>query len=99
MIAISEGHGDAAMTLLKAGAETDKRSVDGQLAIDMAPDAKVRHQRQRRSVTQLICHRSVVSSFRVRSVKESISKCRKSLACRSAGVPVDFVATSRSEKV
>jgi 26S proteasome non-ATPase regulatory subunit 10 len=39
--AISEGHGDAAITLLKAGAETDKRSSDGLLAIDMAPDAKV----------------------------------------------------------
>ncbi|GES58979.1 proteasome regulatory particle subunit [Aspergillus terreus] len=40
--AISEGHGDAAITLLKAGAETDKRSSDGLLAIDMAPDAKIR---------------------------------------------------------
>ena len=40
-IAISEGHGDAAMVLLKAGAETDKRDVDGNLAIDLAPDKKV----------------------------------------------------------
>ncbi|KAL5356983.1 ankyrin repeat-containing domain protein [Aspergillus floccosus] len=40
--AISEGHGDAAITLLKAGAETDKRSSDGLLAFDMAPDAKIR---------------------------------------------------------
>ena len=39
--AISEGHGDAAMVLLKAGAETDKRDVDGNLAIDLAPDKKV----------------------------------------------------------
>lgn len=39
--AISEGHGDAAMVLLKAGAETDKRDVDGSLAIDLAPDKKV----------------------------------------------------------
>lgn len=40
-IAISEGHGDTALLLLKAGAETDKRDVDGMLAIDLAPDAKV----------------------------------------------------------
>ncbi|KAL4809586.1 ankyrin repeat-containing domain protein [Aspergillus unguis] len=40
--AICEGHGDAALTLLKNGAETDKRDVDGKLAIELAPDAKVR---------------------------------------------------------
>ncbi|PYH44450.1 ankyrin repeat domain-containing protein [Aspergillus saccharolyticus JOP 1030-1] len=40
--AISEGHGDAAITLLKAGAEADKRDSSGVLAIDMAPDNKVR---------------------------------------------------------
>ncbi|EON61497.1 26S proteasome non-ATPase regulatory subunit 10 [Coniosporium apollinis CBS 100218] len=40
--AISEGHGDAAMMLLKAGAETDKRDTDGHLAIQLAPDAKIR---------------------------------------------------------
>lgn len=40
IIAISEGHGDAALALLKAGAETDKQNTDGMLAIDMAPDAK-----------------------------------------------------------
>lgn len=40
-IAIAEGHGDAALVLLKAGAETDKRDVDGHLAIDLAPDKKV----------------------------------------------------------
>lgn len=39
--AIAEGHGDCAMVLLKAGAETDKRDQDGYLAIDLAPDAKV----------------------------------------------------------
>ena len=39
--AISEGHGDTAVVLLKAGAETDKRDVDGNLAIDLAPDKKV----------------------------------------------------------
>lgn len=40
-VAISEGHGDTALVLLKAGAETDKRDVDGHLAIELAPDAKV----------------------------------------------------------
>ena len=41
--AISEGHGDTALILLKAGAETDKRDVDGNLAIALAPDKKVCH--------------------------------------------------------
>ncbi|KAL5339828.1 ankyrin repeat-containing domain protein [Aspergillus crustosus] len=40
--AISEGHGDAAVTLLKAGAETDKEDGDGKRAIQLAPDEKVR---------------------------------------------------------
>ncbi|KAI7091348.1 hypothetical protein KC356_g790 [Hortaea werneckii] len=40
--AIAEGHGDAAVVLLKAGAETAKRDGSGMLAIDLAPDAKVR---------------------------------------------------------
>ncbi|KKK13593.1 proteasome regulatory particle subunit (Nas6) [Aspergillus rambellii] len=40
--AICEGHGDAAITLLKAGAEADKKDSEGRLAIDMAPDSKVR---------------------------------------------------------
>ncbi|KFY89873.1 hypothetical protein V500_05437 [Pseudogymnoascus sp. VKM F-4518 (FW-2643)] len=40
--AIAEGHGDTALALLKAGAETDKKDVDGFLAIDLAPDGKVR---------------------------------------------------------
>ena len=39
--AIAEGHGDAALLLLKAGAETNKRDVDEQLAINLAPDMKV----------------------------------------------------------
>lgn len=38
---ISEGHGDAAILLLKAGAEPDKRDAEGRLAIDLAPDSKV----------------------------------------------------------
>jgi len=40
--ATSEGHGDTALVLLKAGAETDKRDIDGNLAINLAPDKKVR---------------------------------------------------------
>ena len=39
--AISEGHGDAAVCLLRAGAESDKRDQDGYLAIDLAPDKSV----------------------------------------------------------
>jgi len=41
-IAISEGHGDTALVLLKAGAVVDKKDVDGHLAIELAPDIKVR---------------------------------------------------------
>ncbi|KAJ8612982.1 hypothetical protein MRB53_037190 [Persea americana] len=37
-----EGHGDAALVLLRAGAETDNKTVDGDLAISLAPDATVR---------------------------------------------------------
>jgi 26S proteasome non-ATPase regulatory subunit 10 len=32
--------GDTAVALLKAGAETDKKDVDGSLAMDLAPDAQ-----------------------------------------------------------
>jgi 26S proteasome non-ATPase regulatory subunit 10 len=39
--AISEGHGDAAILLLKSGAEAEKRDGDGRLAIDLVPDDKV----------------------------------------------------------
>ncbi|OKP14314.1 Baeyer-Villiger monooxygenase [Penicillium subrubescens] len=38
--AISEGHGDAAILLLKSGAEAEKRDADGRLAIDLVPDDK-----------------------------------------------------------
>ena len=34
--------GDAAVALLKAGAEIDKKDVDGNLALDLAPDKEVR---------------------------------------------------------
>jgi 26S proteasome non-ATPase regulatory subunit 10 len=40
--AIAEGHGDLAVVLLKAGAEPDKRDNTDKLAIELAPDAKVR---------------------------------------------------------
>ncbi|KAI9829813.1 MAG: hypothetical protein M1826_005390 [Phylliscum demangeonii] len=40
--AISEGHGDTAMLLLRAGAESDKQDTDGKLAIQLAPDQKIR---------------------------------------------------------
>lgn len=33
--------GDTAVALLKAGAETDKKDIDGYLALDLAPDAQV----------------------------------------------------------
>jgi len=33
--------GDTAVALLKAGAETDKKDVDGKLAIELAPDSQV----------------------------------------------------------
>lgn len=39
--AISEGHGDAAILLLKSGAEAEKRDSDGKLAIELVPDDKV----------------------------------------------------------
>ena len=39
--AIAEGHGDTAIFIIRAGSETDKRDVDGNLAIDLAPDTKV----------------------------------------------------------
>ncbi|KAF1814369.1 putative proteasome regulatory particle subunit [Eremomyces bilateralis CBS 781.70] len=41
--AISEGHGEAAMQLLREGAESDKRDLGGQLPIDLAPDGKIRN--------------------------------------------------------
>ncbi len=35
------GKGDTAVALLKAGAETDKKDMDGCLALDLAPDKDV----------------------------------------------------------
>lgn len=39
--AISEGHGDVAIQLLKAGADPLKRDNEGRYAIELAPDSKV----------------------------------------------------------
>jgi 26S proteasome non-ATPase regulatory subunit 10 len=36
-----ERTGDTAVALLKAGAETDKKDIDGHLAMELAPDAQV----------------------------------------------------------
>ncbi|KAL2756113.1 hypothetical protein ACRALDRAFT_2035130 [Sodiomyces alcalophilus JCM 7366] len=40
--AVAEGHGDTAVALIKAGAEVDRRSTEGFLALDLAPDREVR---------------------------------------------------------
>ncbi|RMZ84850.1 hypothetical protein DV737_g1027, partial [Chaetothyriales sp. CBS 132003] len=40
--AISEGHGDVAVELLKRGAQSDKRDGDGRTPLECAPDGKVR---------------------------------------------------------
>lgn len=49
--AISEGHGEAALVLLRAGAETDKRDGNDKLAIDLAPDAKVNSRKCKKKIT------------------------------------------------
>ena len=40
--AVSEGHGDVAVELMKAGAEADKRDSDERTPLDCAPDSRVR---------------------------------------------------------
>ncbi|PGH11302.1 hypothetical protein AJ80_07202 [Polytolypa hystricis UAMH7299] len=40
--AVSEGHAEAAVLLLRLGADAGKRDKGGKLAIEMAPDSKVR---------------------------------------------------------
>lgn len=40
--AISEGHGDAALCLLMAGAEWDRKDSEGRVALECAPDKKTR---------------------------------------------------------
>jgi 26S proteasome non-ATPase regulatory subunit 10 len=46
ILAISEGHGDAALFLLKAGIDHTKVDRDGNMALKLAPDVKVRHNQQ-----------------------------------------------------
>jgi len=41
--AISEGHGDAAVSLILSGAETDRRDSEGNLAVDLAPSKDIRN--------------------------------------------------------
>jgi 26S proteasome non-ATPase regulatory subunit 10 len=41
--AIAEGHGEVAVELLRRGAESDKRDGRGMLAIQLAPDEKIRN--------------------------------------------------------
>ena len=69
--AISEGHGDAALSLLKAGAETYKKDVDGLLALDLAPDAKVRIRIDtgRGGTTLTVCDRYGSLSYKAPSAR------------------------------
>lgn len=60
--AIAEGHGDTALVLLKAGAETDKKDATGALALDLAPDAKVSLPELSVLAEVLICPRSGITS-------------------------------------
>jgi 26S proteasome non-ATPase regulatory subunit 10 len=71
---IAEGHGDTAIALLKAGAETDKKDADGFLAIELAPDAQVSSSHpsniQSTSSQLLTFHRFGSSSCRQQREKE-----------------------------
>ncbi|KAI6246558.1 hypothetical protein HI914_05786 [Erysiphe necator] len=40
--AIAEGHGDTALSLLKAGVDTKKRDSDEKLALELAPDLQIK---------------------------------------------------------
>ena len=42
LISTKQDVGDTAVALLKAGAATDKKDADGNLALDLAPDREVR---------------------------------------------------------
>lgn len=73
--AVAEGHGDTAVVLLKAGAETDKRDNSGALALDLAPDAKVRS-----SAPFALSDRKYVADF-VLGQKLHHSRCRGGRHC------------------
>ncbi len=47
--------GDAAVALLKAGAETDKKDIDGMLALDLAPGNDVSVTTLHRWTARLLC--------------------------------------------
>ena len=84
--AISEGHGDTALLLLKAGAETDKKDVDGLLAIDLAPDTKVCHHRIGPSMDDFLIshHRYGISSCRKQSARE-LTSCDQTVKYAATG--------------
>jgi hypothetical protein len=69
--AISEGHGEAALVLLRAGADATKRDGDGRLAIDLAPDSKVIIAENRALVLKAPKHSDAPSSFYLRSENTS----------------------------
>ena len=81
--AVSEGHGDAALELLRAGAETDKRDGEGRLAIDMAPDSKV---------SDAPCRRGDVAANRTVGQEIPDSSCREGrygfLKSSDIGIPI-----------
>lgn len=61
--------GDTAVALLKAGAETDKKDVDGYLALDLAPDPQVRNATRIRDYLLINDPRSGSSYCKVRTEK------------------------------
>ena len=64
------------MTLLKAGAETDKKDVDGLLALEVAPGADVR-------VSSPLCLSLFVLIYKTRSGNTSSGRPRrKGSSCR-----------------
>lgn len=71
--AISEGHGDAAILLLKSGADAEKRDGDGKLAIELVPDDKV--SRNKPSITACLISyqfcRSSSTSYKLLNGRES----------------------------
>lgn len=61
--------GDTAIALLKAGAGTDRKDVDGYLAIDLAPDKQVGGLQSSNLFKILSWHRSASSFCRLLNVK------------------------------
>ncbi|KAF8542096.1 ankyrin repeat-containing domain protein [Trichophaea hybrida] len=54
--AVAEGHGDAAVMLLKRGADSGAKDREGKLPIEMAPDRKVKIKRRFPQFGQIITH-------------------------------------------